>query len=59
MFYDSNDRHTATRETVDCVTRVWAEVGMKTQLYRGCIRELENLWIQWKDINKQKSGKDD
>ena len=32
---------------------------MKTQLYHGCIRKLENLWIQWKDINKQKTEKDD
>ena len=57
--YDSNDRHTATRETVDCVMRIRAKAGMKTQLYRGSIRELENLWIQWKGIDKQKTGKDD
>ena len=39
--------------------RIWAKAGMKTQLYRSCIRKLENLWIQWKDINQQKTGKDD
>ena len=32
---------------------------MKTRLYRSCIRTLENLWIQWRDINKQRTGKDD
>ena len=59
MYDESNDRHTATKETVECVLRIWAEVGIKTQLYRSCIRMLKKLWIQWKDIDKQKTGKDD
>ena len=59
MYDESNYRHTATKETVECVMRIWAKAGMKTQLYRSCIRKLENLWIQWKDINQQKTGKDD
>ena len=29
------------------------------QLYRNCIRKLGNLWMQWKDINKQNTRKDD
>ena len=52
VYDESNDRHTATKETVECVMRIWAKAGVKTQLYRSCIRKLENLWIQWKDINK-------
>ena len=32
---------------------------IKTQLHRSCIRMLKNPWIQWKDIDEQKTGKDD
>ena len=46
-------------KTVECVMQIWAKDGMKTQLYRSCIRMLENIWIQWKDINRQKTGKGD
>ena len=42
-----------------CVLRIWAKAWIETQLYRNCIRMLENLWIQWNDIDKQKTGKDD
>ena len=59
MYDESNDRHTATKETVGFVMQIWAKAGMKIQLYRSCIRKLENLRIQWKDITKQKTGKDD
>ena len=59
MYDESNDRHTATNEIVECAMRIWATAGMKAQLYRSCIRKLETLWIQWKDISKQKTGKDD
>ena len=58
--YDvSNDRHAATKETVECVMQIWAKAGINTQLYRNCVRKLENLWMQWKDINKLKARKDD
>ena len=59
MYDESNDRHTTTKETVEYVLQIWAKDWIKTQLYRSCIRMLENLWIQWKDIDKQKTGKDD
>ena len=59
VYDESNDRHTATKETVECVLRIWAKVGIKTQLYRSYIRMLKTLWIRWKDIDKQKTGTDD
>ena len=59
VYDESNDRHTAIKQTVECVMRIWAKAGMKAQLYRSCSRKLENLWIQWNDIKKQKTGKDD
>ena len=59
VYDESNGRHTVIKETVECEMRIWAKSGMKTQLCRSCIRNLEKLWIQWKDINKQKTGKDD
>ena len=56
---ESNDKHTTTKETIECVMRLWAKCGIKTQLYRNCIRKLETLWMQWRDINKEKTRNDD
>ena len=39
--------------------RIWAKAGVKTQLYTNCIRKLGNLWMQWKDINKQNTRRED
>ena len=56
---EGNNRLAATKETVECVMRIWAKAGIKTQLYRNCARKLETLWLQWQDINKLKNRKDD
>ena len=50
---------TAIKDTVERVMRIWAKAAMKTQLYRNCIGKLENLWMQWKNINEQETRKDD
>ena len=39
--------------------RIWTKAEMNTHLFRSCIKKLENLWIQWKVLNKQRTGKND
>ena len=39
--------------------QIRAKAGMKTQPYRNCIRKLQNPRMPCKDINKQKTRKDD
>ena len=54
-----SDRYAAYKITVQNVMSFWSMARIKTTLPRNCVRKLDALWKEWRELKKSRGRKSD